>query len=87
MINLLREQLYHQQMCLTKDIHLTDDDVDDMTSVSASVHSTSCVSEAVLSDISAQVTDMKQTLEKTHQSQKQEMEENLSKVSMSVYVK
>ena len=92
MIDLLREQLYHQQMCIARDVSFSDDEEDEGTghvparSLSgASVPSTSgltgsSVDSAWARELSNQMNELKTSLEMTKESQKRELRERISEV-------
>lgn len=84
MIDLLREQLYHQQMCISRDVNFAEEDNEDGTSECPSAMSgLTCSSADVtwMSDISSQMMELRSSLEKSHVTQKQEMQERISEVS------
>ena len=82
MIDLLREQLYHQQMCIGRDISFTeDDDIEVDAARSQSVCSNmSSVSESWMSDISSQMSDIKSSLASAEQKQSQELNQRITEV-------
>ncbi|XP_052234698.1 uncharacterized protein LOC127847111 isoform X3 [Dreissena polymorpha] len=92
MIDLLREQLYHQQMCIARDVSFSDDEEDEGTghfparSLSgASVPSTSgltgsSVDSAWARELSNQMNELKTSLEMTKESQKRELRERISEL-------
>lgn len=91
MIDLLREQLYHQQMCIARDVSFSDDEdegnSDNPTGSlsNASVPSTSgltgsSVDSAWARELSNQMNELKTSLEMTKESQKQELKERISEV-------
>ena len=83
MIDLLREQLYHQQMCIARDVSFYEEDEDDNQSVSQSAVSglTGCSADGTwMSDMSSQIVDLKTSVEKSHANQKQELKDRIAEV-------
>jgi hypothetical protein len=68
MIDLLREQLYHQQMCIGRDVSFTEDEIEaDTTRSQSACSNMSSVSESWMSDISNQMSDIKSSLASAEQ--------------------
>jgi len=77
MIDLLREQLYHQQMCIARDVSFNDDDeVSSVPSTSVSVDG------SWAGDISRQMEELKQGLRETQDSHRQELRDRISEVNI-----
>lgn len=81
MIDLLREQLYQQQMCIGRDISFIEEDMAEFETS----RSQSSVSEAWMSDISSQMSDIKASLVSTEQKQKQELNDRISEVVITFF--
>ncbi|XP_053385662.1 uncharacterized protein LOC123538351 [Mercenaria mercenaria] len=85
MIDLLREQLYHQQMCIGRDISFTEEDIEIEPHRCASVGSNmSSMSESWMSDISSQMSDIKSSLASAEQKQKQELHDRITELKKSL---
>lgn len=80
MIDLLREQLYHQQMCIGRDVSFNEEDheLKDFRTLPSSASST--VSETWMSEISNQMSDIKSSISASESSQKKELETRMSEV-------
>ncbi|KAL4224883.1 hypothetical protein ACF0H5_015579 [Mactra antiquata] len=82
MIDLLREQLYHQQMCIGRNFHLDnvedDLDIDQPHTGSPSVVSSS-VSDSWMSEIASQMSDIKSSISASEGNQKRELQDRISK--------
>ena len=79
MIDLLREQLYQQQLSLSRDISYDEDDLD-LQSPTSSIPSVS-MSEPIL----AEVADIKETLMRTQLQHQKDLSKSFSDVSLLVY--
>ena len=80
MIDLLREQLYQQQLSLSRDISYDEDDLDlDLQSPTSSIPSVS-VSEPIL----AEVADIKETLMRTQLQHQKDLSKSFSDVSLLI---
>ncbi|WAR11058.1 hypothetical protein MAR_036134 [Mya arenaria] len=87
MIDLLREQLYHQQMCICRDVSFCeDDDEDELLPISPSVPSTSgSVDGSWMSEISNQMIDLKTSLETSQETQRQELKDRIAELDLNVH--
>ena len=80
MIDLLREQLYQQQLSLSRDISYDEDDLDlDLQSPTSSIPSVA-MSEPIL----AEVADIKETLMRTQLQHQKDLSKSFSDVSMII---
>ena len=80
MIDLLREQLYQQQLSLSRDISYDEDDLDlDLQSPTSSIPSVA-MSEPIL----AEVADIKETLMRTQLQHQKDLSKSFSDVSMLI---
>ena len=83
MIDLLREQLYQQQLCISRDVSYDGDDLDllvqspdsDVTSVSTS--------EQAVSEFSHQISYLRDTITRTQLQQQEDLSKSFSDVSTS----
>ena len=83
MIDLLREQLFQQQLCITRDVSYDGDDLDllvqspdsDVTSVSKS--------EQAVSEFSHQISYLRDTITRTQLQQQEDLSKSFSDVSTS----
>ena len=84
MIDLLREQLYQQQLSLSRDVSFDEDDLDlSVQSPASSIPSVS-MSEPILADVSNQMADIKQTLMRTQLQHQKDLSKSFSDVSSLV---
>ena len=80
MIDLLREQLYQQQLSLSRDISYDEDDLDlDLQSPTSSIPSVA-MSEPIL----AEVADIKETLMRTQLQHQKDLSKSFSDVSLLI---
>ena len=80
MIDLLREQLYQQQLSLSRDISYDEDDLDlDLQSPTSSLPSVA-MSEPIL----AEVADIKETLMRTQLQHQKDLSKSFSDVSLLI---
>ncbi|XP_060566792.1 uncharacterized protein LOC132725635 isoform X2 [Ruditapes philippinarum] len=85
MIDLLREQLYHQQMCIGRDVSFTEDEIEaDTTRSQSACSNMSSVSESWMSDISNQMSDIKSSLASAEQKQAEELNQRIAELKKSL---
>lgn len=89
MIDLLREQLYQQQLCISRDLSYDEDDLDlSVQSPRNSLHSvsmTTAVSEPALADFTHQMIDIRENLMRTQLQQQADLNKSFSDVSRVLF--
>lgn len=87
MIDLLREQLYQQQLCISRNVSYDEDDLDlHLQSSGSSIQSGStALSEPALAELSQQITDIRDSVLRTQLQQQVDLNKSFSDVSFDCF--